>query len=114
MDRPAACEPAAHEPAAREPAAREPRLGIDIGRVIINGPAHPGGGDTAFFEGDEQTMLATPEMPGCVAAIGRLVGRFDSRVWLGFKGGGRVHAPSPRWLAAPPLSGRNGVPAPPV
>jgi len=44
---------------------REPRLGIDIGRVITNGPAHPGG-DTAFFQGDEATMLATPEMPGAV------------------------------------------------
>jgi hypothetical protein len=45
---------------------REPRLGIDIGRVIINGPAHPGGGDTAFFSGDEATMLATPEIDGCM------------------------------------------------
>jgi len=110
MDRPAACEPAAHEPAAREPAAREPRLGIDIGRVIINGPAHPGGGDTAFFEGDEQTMLATPEMPGCVAAIGRLVGRFDSRVWLVSKCGERVQARTERWLAAHDFYGRTGLP----
>jgi hypothetical protein len=53
---------------------REPRLGVDIGKVIINGPAHPGGGDTAFFTGDEATMLATPEMDGAVAVIARLMG----------------------------------------
>jgi hypothetical protein len=31
--------------------------------MIIDGPSHPQGGDTAFFDGDEQIMLATPEMP---------------------------------------------------
>jgi hypothetical protein len=34
------------------------RLGIDIGRVLIDGSAHPAGGDTAFFAGDEASMLA--------------------------------------------------------
>ncbi|HZR49840.1 MAG TPA: hypothetical protein VFB06_10010 [Streptosporangiaceae bacterium] len=61
---------------------RPPRLGIDIGKVIINGPAHPAGGDTAFFEGDDATMLATPEMDGCVAAIARLISLFGGQVWL--------------------------------
>jgi hypothetical protein len=42
---------------------RLPRLGIDIGRVIIDGSSHPEGGDAAFFQGDEATMLATPEWP---------------------------------------------------
>lgn len=60
----------------------EPRLGVDIGRVIINGPAHPGGGDTAFFTGDEAALLATPEMPGAVEVITRLVACFQGRVWL--------------------------------
>jgi hypothetical protein len=41
--------------AGKKVAKREPGLGIDIGKVIINGPAHPGGGDTAFFSGDEET-----------------------------------------------------------
>jgi hypothetical protein len=67
----------------------EHRLGIDIGRVIIDGSAHPGGGDTAFFAGDEDTMLATPEMAGAVAAIARLVPRFQGRVWLLSKCGPR-------------------------
>ncbi len=88
-----------------------PRLGIDIGRVIINGPAHPGGGDTAFFTGDESTMLATPEVPGAVDAIARLVARFDGEVWLVSKCGPRVQARTLRWLAAHDFYRRTGLPA---
>jgi hypothetical protein len=86
-----------------------PRLGIDIGRVIINGPAHPAGGDTAFFQGDEATLVATPEMPGAVEVIARLVGRFDGRVWLVSKCGPRVQARTERWLAGHDFFGRTGV-----
>jgi hypothetical protein len=88
---------------------REPRLGIDIGRVIINGPAHPGG-DTAFFSGDEATMLATPEMDGCGPAIARLAGLFAGRVWLVSKCGPRIQARTLRWLEAHDFYGRTGVP----
>jgi hypothetical protein len=89
---------------------REPRLGIDIGRVIINGPAHPGGGDTAFFAGDEETMLATPEMPDAVEVIARLVRRFEGRVWLVSKCGPQVQARTLRWLDAHDLYRRTGLP----
>lgn len=85
------------------------RLGIDIGRVIIDGSAHPGGGDTAFFTGDEATMLATPEMPGAFDAIARLVTLFDGQVWLVSKCGPRVEARSRRWLAAHTFFGRTGL-----
>ena len=80
-------------------ASGQPRLGVDIGRVIIDGPSHPGG-DTAFFSGDEATMLATPEMAGCVPAIARLSGLFGGRVWLVSKCGPRVQARTLRWLDA--------------
>lgn len=86
-----------------------PRLGIDIGRVIIGGPAHPGGGDTAFFSGDEATMLATPEVPGSVETIARLVPRFDGRVWLVSKCGPRIQARTLRWLDAHDFYRRSGV-----
>jgi hypothetical protein len=89
---------------------REARLGIDIGRVIINGPAHPGGRDTAFFIGDEATMLATPEVPGAVAAIARLVTRFDGRVWLVSKCGLKTEARTRRWLDAHDIYHRTGLP----
>jgi hypothetical protein len=88
---------------------REPRLGIDIGRVIIDGPSHPGGG-TAFFSGDEATMLATPEMAGCAPAVARLAGLFGGRVWLVSKCGPRVQDRTLRWLDARDFWARAGVP----
>src|SRR5512142_302240 len=90
---------------------RQPRLGIDIGRVIIDGPAHPRGGDTAFFNGDEATMLATPEVPDSLATIARLVARFQGQVWLVSTCGPRVQARTQRWLSAHGLHGRTGLPA---
>ncbi|GIJ80585.1 hypothetical protein SAMN05443287_115101 [Micromonospora phaseoli] len=86
-----------------------PRLGVDIGRVIIDGPNHPGGGDTAFFSGDEATMLATPEVPGAVEAVARLVALFDGRVWLVSKCGPRVAARTRRWLDAHDFYRRSGL-----
>lgn len=88
---------------------REPRLGIDIGRVIINGPAHPEGGDTAFFTGDESAMLATPEVPGAVGAIARLVNLFEGRVWLVSKCGEETQARTERWLDAHDFYRRTGL-----
>jgi hypothetical protein len=88
----------------------EPRLGVDIGRVIINGPAHPAGGDTAFFQGDEATMLATPEMDGAVAALARLTDLFDGKVWLVSKCGPRVEARTLRWLEGHDFYRRTGLP----
>ncbi len=41
-----------------------PRLGIDIGRVIIDGGSHPDGGDTAFFAGGIGNALAPRPWPG--------------------------------------------------
>ncbi|HET7012872.1 MAG TPA: hypothetical protein VFI65_03105 [Streptosporangiaceae bacterium] len=88
----------------------EPRLGIDIGRVIIDGSAHPGGGDTAFFQGDEATMLATPEMDGAVASIGRLVDLFAGQVWLVSKCGPVVQARTLRWLDGHDFYRRTSLP----
>ncbi|WUJ72316.1 hypothetical protein OG809_03410 [Kribbella soli] len=45
------------------------RLGIDIGRVIIDGSSGPG--DTSFFSGDTAAMLRTPAVPGAFEAIAR-------------------------------------------
>jgi hypothetical protein len=90
---------------------RQPRLGIDIGRVVIDGSSHPTGGDTAFFDGDEATMLATPEMAGAVEAIAGLVDHFAGRVWLVSKCGPRVQARTERWLRAHHFHARTGVPS---
>jgi hypothetical protein len=90
---------------------REVRLGIDIGRVIIDGSSHPEGGDTAFFSGDEATMLATPEMAGAFDAIARLVQAFGGRAWLVSKCGPTVQARTLRWLEAHEFHRRTGLPA---
>jgi hypothetical protein len=87
----------------------EPRLGIDIGRVIISGVGHPSGADTAFFDGDEAAMLATPEVAGAVEAIGRLVELFDGRVWLVSKCGRRVQERTLRWLDGHDFYARTGL-----
>lgn len=89
--------------------AAQPRLGVDIGRVIIDGSAHPDGGDTAFFQGDEATMLATPEVAGAVEAIAALTERFDGRVWLVSKCGPRVQERTRRWLAGHDFFARTGI-----
>jgi hypothetical protein len=96
---------------ARPPGSDRWRLGVDIGRVIISGASHPEGGDTAFFQGDEAVMLATPEVPGAVEAIAELVELFAGRVWLVSKCGPRVQARTLRWLAAHDFHGRTGVDA---
>ena len=88
-----------------------PRLGIDIGRVIIDGPSHPAGGDTAFFTGDEATLVATPEMPGAMDVIARLVDAFAGQVWLVSKCGPRVQARTLVWLRGNDFHARTGLPA---
>lgn len=55
------------------------RLGIDIGRVIIDGSSRSG--DTSFFSGDTAAMLRTPAVPGAFAAIARLVRCSERHGW---------------------------------
>jgi hypothetical protein len=88
---------------------KEPRLGVDVGRVIISAESHPDGGDTAFFQGDEATMLATPEMPRAVESIAVLAGAFGGQIWLVSKAGPRTQARTLRWLEAHDFYRRTGV-----
>jgi hypothetical protein len=78
--------------------------------VIIDGSSHPGGRDTAFFDGNEATMLATPEMAGAFASIARLVAAFAGQVWLVSKCGPRVQARTLRWLDGHDFYARTGLP----
>lgn len=100
----------AHEPPSMPRSPGDPRLGIDIGRVIIDGSSHPQGGDTALFSGDEATMLATPEMPGSFDAIATLVSAFEGRAWLVSKCGPVVQERTLRWLQAHDFHDRTGLP----
>jgi hypothetical protein len=72
----------------------KPTLGIDIGRVIIHGD----GPDTSFIGATDEDALKAPAMAGAFEAIGRLVPRFEGRVWLVSKCGPRIAERSLRWL----------------
>jgi hypothetical protein len=73
----------------------EPRLGVDIGRVIIEGD----GPDTSFVGGSEEEALRAPEVRGSFEALTRLRLHFVGRIWLVSKCGKRVEARTRRWLA---------------
>src|SRR5262249_37948285 len=72
------------------------------------------GGDTAFFQGDEETMLATPEMDGAIPSIARLVELFAGQVWLVSKCGPVVQARTLRWLDGHDFYRRRSVTPGPV
>lgn len=88
---------------------REPRLGVDIGRVIIEGP-ESSDDDTAFFDGDEEALLATPEVEGAIGSIARLVDLFGGRVWLVSQCGPRVEGRTQRWLEGHDFYARTALP----
>jgi len=81
---------------------------VDIGRVIIGGGGP--GGDTAFFDGSEEDMLATPEVFDALPTLARLVDAFGGRVWLVSKCGPRIQARTLAWLAAHDVHRRAGLP----
>ncbi len=82
----------------------QPRLGVDIGRVVIAGPERSrrsgrgAGEDTAFFDGSEEEMLATPAVEGVFDALARLTREFRGRVWLVSKCSPQTGERSLRWL----------------
>ncbi|WP_433161619.1 hypothetical protein [Kribbella sp. CA-247076] len=82
------------------------RLGIDIGRVIINGTSGPG--DTSFFAGDYAAMLRTPAVPGAFEAIARLVPLFEEARLIS-KCGPRVQGRSLEWLRHHRFFERTGI-----
>lgn len=84
----------------------EPRLGVDIGRVIINGEP---GADTTFFGPDEAAVIATPGVDGAAEGVRRLVDAFEGRVWLISKCGRRIQERSLRWLEAHDWWDRTGM-----
>ena len=55
-------------------------------------------------------MLATPEVPGAIETITRLVDAFDGEAWLVSKCGERVQGRSLRWLAHREFFTRTGIP----
>lgn len=87
-----------------------PRLGVDIGRVIIEGSS-PDGPDTAFFSGGLENAKSTPAVAGVFDALAVLVERFEREVWLVSKCGERVEARTKAWLEHHDLFDRTGIDA---
>jgi hypothetical protein len=87
-----------------------PRLGVDIGRVIIDGDHHPSGDDTAFLQGGIEEMLRTPPVDGALDTLARLVRLFGGRVWLVSKCGPRVQHRTQQWLVHHRVQQQTGIP----
>ena len=87
----------------------ETRLGVDIGRVIIDGANHPDGGDTAFFTGDTARLLRTPAVADVFEVLPGLVRDFGARVWLVSKCGERVEQRTRQWLWHHDFWARTGI-----
>ena len=87
---------------------QQQRLGIDIGRVIIEGDRP--GGDTNFIGGDIDDVLRTPAIEGALDAIARLTRRFEGRVWLVSKCGKRMEEKTRLWLGHYRFHELTGVP----
>jgi hypothetical protein len=82
----------------------EPRMGVDIGRVIIDGD----GPDTSFFGSDEES-LRVPAVEDAFEGVAQLVRRFAGRVWLVSKCGHKIQQRTLRWLEARDFFALTGV-----
>lgn len=87
--------------------ATQPRLGIDIGRVIIEGDRP--GGDTSFIGGGIEDVLATAPIEGALEAVERLRVVFNGNVWLVSKVGKRMEEKTWIWLRHRRFSDATGV-----
>ncbi len=85
----------------------EPRIGVDVGRVLVEGLVP--GADTSFFTGDDDTLVATPEVPGALDGLAWLVDRFERQVWLVSKCGPRIQERTLRWLSGNDVYARTGL-----
>lgn len=74
-----------------------PRLGIDIGKVIME-PIRGGKADTAFLSGSLERAMETPPAPGAFDGVRTLVEAFAGQAWLVSKAGPNVQAKTRRWL----------------
>ena len=83
-----------------------PVLGVDIGRVIIEGD----GPDTNFLNGTDDEAMRAPAMHGCFDSLQRLTRLFAGRVWLVSKCGKKVQDRSRKWLDRHRFFQATGIP----
>lgn len=83
-----------------------PVLGVDIGRVIIEGD----GPDTNFVGGNEADAMRAPAVAGAIESLTRLCKRFGGRVWLVSKCGPKVQQRTRMWLDRTRFFQTTGIP----
>jgi hypothetical protein len=81
-------------------------LGVDIGRVIIEGD----GPDTNFIGGSEEQAMRAPAMHGAFESLRRLTSIFERRVWLVSKCGPKIQERSRKWLDRHRFFQTTGIP----
>ena len=83
-----------------------PVLGVDIGRVIIEGD----GPDTSFIGGSDDQAMRAPAMHGALESLRRLTSLFERRVWLISKCGPRIQERTRKWLDRHRFFQATGIP----
>lgn len=88
---------------------RTPRIGVDIGRVLIDGDRSDRP-DTSFLSGSLEVAIATPPCDGAIEGLATLVDLFGrEHTWLVSKAGSRIADRSRRWLDAHDVYARTGL-----
>jgi hypothetical protein len=85
---------------------KAPVLGVDIGRVIIEGD----GPDTSFIGGSDADAMRAPATAGAFESLRRLSRLFDRRVWLVSKCGPRIQERTRKWLDRHRFFQETGIP----
>ena len=92
-----------------DPLSAAHRIGIDIGRVLIEPTDESGSADTSFLSGSEARALSTPPAPCAFEAVARIVRHVDGRAWLVSKCGPRIESLTRRWLDRHAFFERTGL-----
>jgi hypothetical protein len=84
------------------------RIGIDFGRVIMCAVQN-GVQDTSFLGVSFEAAMKTPATPGAIECIGKLVQRYDGRVFIVSKCGESVENKTRGWLSRNDVYAKTGL-----
>lgn len=87
------------------------KLGIDIGRVLIQPDAGGSGSDTSFMGASLEEAVRTPPYTGMFEVVPELVRTFNGQVWLVSKAYPKMQNKTRRWLEHHRFFERTGIPA---
>ena len=88
------------------PAPHTARIGVDIGRVIIDGHGQT---DTPFLGTTDELAMLSPAVDGSFDAVAELLERTEGAVWLGSKCGPGIEHRTRLWLEHHDFFGLTGM-----